>query len=384
MRSRTEAVLAGLVVLALAGGCAGPATQRVSLEHPPPTVPSESLAPSLPRVATEGATPAVSSPAPVVPTLIPATSLAEPLATAAPLAATGPPRFFLTARPPIFREVPGTKTSAVTPVRAAVNDAETGAFVAEVPLPPGVPSSWQLVAAAPDNRTFVLGGWTGSGKPFRFYRVRLDENGEPGEPELVPDTEPEPDHVTTMALSRDGTRLAYACAVVGGGTKVAVLDLATGQRRDWLTPSMIMGLAWAPDGRHLGAVGLGWGVGLLDLGAGGADFKGASRLLRSYTEVPIPESIAFTPDGGALLYSAGHNVVRLPVEGGEPQVVARLTLPASASLSLRFSLDGTGRHLLCTHAWRAYRVDLTDGSTTSVPIDAGKRSGEGAPPVVAW
>ncbi|MEV4373761.1 hypothetical protein AB0J71_42360 [Nonomuraea sp. NPDC049637] len=392
MRSRTEVALAGLIVLTLTGACADPATQRVSLMNDPSAPPSSSLAPAMPRVATDaptmpGGTPSPSSFRP--PPLVPATSLAEPMATGRPLTATGPPRFFVTARTPIFSFTDSSKTAHATPVPPAVNDAVTGAFVAAVPLPPGVRSSWHLVAAAPDNRTFVLAGWTGLDTPLRLFRIRLDEKGRPGEPELVPDLEPEPDQVTAMALSQDATRLAYTVTLVGGGTKVAVLDLATGRRRDWVTreSTAVMGLAWAPDGRRLAMAMLPSGVKVLDLGNKGSDLIAASRPVRpdrADRAVWIPQSVAFTPDGGALLYSAGHDVERVPVAGGRPQVVARLTLPRGASLGLRFSIDGTGRQLLYTDGWRARRVDLADGSTTSVRIDAGKRSGEGESPVAAW
>ncbi|NUR90952.1 MAG: hypothetical protein HOY71_43340, partial [Nonomuraea sp.] len=204
MRSRTEAVLAGLVVLSLAGGCADPAVDRVTLVGASPVPLVSGVAPpaSAPVPLVSGVTPPASAPpttpAPMPP-LVLASSLAEPVATGTPLVANGPPRFFVTARTPVFHDVPGTKTATATPVRAVVNDAATGAYVADVPLPPGVASSWHLVAAAPDNRTFALAGWTGLGRSLRFYRVRLDENGKPGEPELVPDAEPEPDQATAIA-----------------------------------------------------------------------------------------------------------------------------------------------------------------------------------------
>ncbi|MFF0867191.1 hypothetical protein ACFYUV_35885 [Nonomuraea sp. NPDC003560] len=389
MRSRTEVALAGLIVLTLTGGCADPATQRVSLMNDPSAPPSSSLAPAMPRVATDapampGGTPSPSYFRP--PPLVPATSLAEPMATGKPLTATGPPRFFVTARTPIFSFADSSKTATATPVPPAVNDAVTGAFVAAVPLPPGVRSSWHLVAAAPDNRTFVLAGWTGLDTPLRLFRIRLDEKGRPGEPELVPDLEPERDQVTAMALSQDGTRLAYTVTLIGGGTKVAVLDLATGRRRDWVTreSTAVMGLAWAPDGRRVATVLGRGGLSVLDLGNAGTDLIAASRPVRPDRAVWSPQSVAFTPDGSALLYSTGHDVERVPIGGGRPQVVARLTLPRGASLGLRFSIDGTGGQLLYTDGWRAHRVDLADGSDTAVPIDAGERSGEGESPVAAW
>ncbi|MFI6927157.1 WD40 repeat domain-containing protein [Nonomuraea spiralis] len=395
MRSRTEAVLAGLVVLVLAGGCADPAAERVSLVNDSGGPPSSSLAPGMPRVATGSPTPVPSRPAPsatapLMPVVVPVTSLAEPMATGTPLPASGSPRFFVTVGAPYVAPGPfppgqsPSASGAPAQLPPVVNDAATGAFVAPVPRPKGGPSGWELVAAAPDNRTFALAGGI-LGKSFRFFLVRLEENGQPGEPRLVPEAEPEPEQVVALALSHDGTRLAYACDLAEGGTKVTVLDVATGRRRDWTTFGKLVDVAWAPDGRSLATVGNGWGIGLLDLAAGGTDLRKASRLLRSYTEVPLPRSIAFTPDGRALLYTAGSNVNRLSVDGGEPERVAQAAVPAGARADLRLSVDGSGRHLLYTHDWRAYRVDLADGSATSAPIDIGStQPRDGRSAVVAW
>ncbi|MFC7585019.1 hypothetical protein ACFQYP_15710 [Nonomuraea antimicrobica] len=99
--------------------------------------------------------------------------------------------------------------------------------------------------------------------------------------------------------------------------------------------------------------------------------------------MPI-ESVAHTPDGSALVYASGHTVERVPVAGGPSQVLARPEPPPGASLSLRFSVDGTGRHLMYAHDWRAYRVDLTGGAVTSMPITVTERPNEGNSPRVAW
>lgn len=94
--------------------------------------------------------------------------------------------------------------------------------------------------------------------------------------------------------------------------------------------------------------------------------------------------MAHTPDGAALVYSSGHVIERIPVGGGEPQVLARPELPPGASLDLRFSLDGTGRHLLYVHGWKSFRADLSDGSTASMPIEADGHSRKGGSPRAAW
>ncbi|WP_433258177.1 WD40 repeat domain-containing protein [Streptosporangium sp. CA-135522] len=318
-----------------------------------------------------------------------ATSLAEPMATGAPLTATGPPRFFVSARTPLAHFPGRSKTAVFTAVPPAVHNAETGAFIANIPLPPGIASSWHLVAAARDNRTFAIAGWTEPKNPdIRFFLVRLGEDGRPEKPVAV--TQTDPDDLTLvydLALSADGTRLAYTTPLIGGGAKISVLDVATGRRRDWktLTHSMATGLSWAPDGRSLAYVLGGRAIALLDLARLGTDPDGAaSRIIKTATGAMPIESLAHTPDGSTLIYASGHTVERVPLAGGPAQVLARPDLPPGASLSLRFSVDGTGEHLLYVHKWRAYRAGLADGAVTSVPITVDERPGEGDSPRAAW
>ncbi|MFG1685081.1 WD40 repeat domain-containing protein [Nonomuraea sp. NPDC049269] len=386
MHLRPRVTMTALLVLALVGACGDPAADRVSLKGETTAVPSLSgPSPSMPSgpIAPPSLTAALPSPRPM------ATSLAAPMATAAPLPATGSPRLFVTARTPLAYFPDRSKTAIMTPVRPAVHDATTGAFVATIPLPQGVRSSWHVVAAAPDNRTFVLAGWTGEDdEPFRFFRVRLADDGQPGDPIPVPKLEIEDAvAIDAAALSADATRLAYATALIGGGAKISILDLATGRRRDWSAraQSMVGGLAWAPDGRRLAWVGGMKIIGILDLARPESDLMAATSFVKQKEGLPLLDSVAYTPDGSALIYSAAHTIERVPVDGRqEPRVLARLTLPSDASLSLHFSLDGTGRYLMYVHQWRAFRVDLNDGSTTSVPITVKEHPGEGDPPRAAW
>ncbi|MFB9630235.1 WD40 repeat domain-containing protein [Nonomuraea helvata] len=386
MSSRSSAALAGLALAVLAAGCADPAADRVSLvsaAQPPASPPLPSLTAVSPQPSPVVSSGPVRHPFPL------ATSLAEPMATGTPLAATGSPRFFLSARAPLAHFPGKSKTAVFTPVPPAVHNAETGSFIANIPLPPGVESSWHLVAAARDNRTFAIAGWTEPKNPdIRFFLVRLGEDGQPGKPVVV--TQTDPDDLTLvydLALSADGTRLAYSTPLIGGGAKISVLDVTTGRRRDWktLTHSMVRGLSWAPDGRSLAYVLGGRAIALLDLARLGTDPEGAaSRIIKNATGAMPFESLAHTPDGSALIYASGHTVERVPLAGGPTQVLARPELPPDASLSLRFSVDGTGEHLLYVHKWRAYRVALADGAVTSVPITVDERPGEGGSPRAAW
>ncbi|WP_344953179.1 hypothetical protein [Sphaerisporangium flaviroseum] len=381
MSSRTSATLAGLALAVLTAGCADPEADRVSLVSTPQP-PASSPLPSLTVVPPPS--PMLSS-GPVKHPFPMATSLTDPMATAAPLTTTGPPRFFVSARTPLTRFPGQSKTAVFTPVPPAVHNAETGAFIANIPLPPGIAGSWHLAAAARDNRTFAIAGWTGSTNPsIRFFLVHLDENGRPEQPVALTPTDPDDlTLVHDLALSADGTRLAYSTPLIGGGAKISVLDVATGRRRDWktMTHPMVSGLSWAPDGRSLAYVLGGRAIALLDLTApDGA----TSRIIKAATGALPMESLAYTPDGSALIYATGHTVERIPLAGGPAQVLARPELPPDASLSLRFSVDGTGEHLLYVHGWRAYHADLADGAVTSVPITVHERPGEGNSPRATW
>ncbi|MFI6737075.1 TolB family protein [Nonomuraea sp. NPDC050451] len=386
MPSRPSAALAGLALAVLAAGCADPAAGRVSLvsaSQPPASPPLPSLTVVPPPSSPMESSGPVRHPFPM------ATSLAEPMATGAPLTATGPPRFFVSARTPLAHFPGKSKTAVFTPVPPAVHNAETGSFIANIPLPPGVGSSWHLVAAARDNRTFAIAGWTEPKNPhIRFFLVRLGEDGRPGKPVVV--TQTDPDDLTLvydLALSADGSRLAYATPLIGGGAKISVLDVATGRRRDWKAVShpMLSSLSWAPDGRSLAFVLGGRAIASLDLARLSADPDStAYQIIKNATGATPIESLAHTPDGSALIYASGHGVERVPVTGGPAQVLARPELPPGASLSLRFSVDGTGEHLLYVHQWRAYQIDLADGTVTSVRLSVAERPNEGDSPRAAW
>ncbi|WP_143653404.1 WD40 repeat domain-containing protein [Streptosporangium subroseum] len=303
--------------------------------------------------------------------------------------ATGPPRFIVIARTPIARFIPAnSKTATFTPVRPSVQDAKTGKFLFDIPLPPGVKSSWQVLAAAPDNRTFVLSGWTGPDSPIRFFRIHLDEKGRPGEPALIPGFDTDglsPGYV--MALSPDGTRLALSATVIGGGVNVSVVDLSTGHRREWSTsqPGMVLSLAWAPNGHDLALASSRGGLRILDVRRPGPELFGATRLVKAVEGFWPLGSVAYAPDGKTLVYAVRSAIERISITGEEPpQVLAQLDRPATASLTVVFSLDGTGRHLLYVEGWRSFQLDLVSGRVTGLPILVGEHQKKGGSPQAAW
>jgi hypothetical protein len=118
-----------------------------------------------------------------------------------------------------------------------VTDVLTGATAGAEARPPG--ERFAAVAAAGDDRTFVLAAQTGTS--VNFYEQRLGPDGRPGSPVLVfalPASS-----VPAFALSPDASLLAYA---MPGG--LGVVSLTTGAVRSWTAAGgEAVGLSWAGD-----------------------------------------------------------------------------------------------------------------------------------------
>jgi hypothetical protein len=121
--------------------------------------------------------------------------------------------------------------------REVVTDVFTGARAGTGDRPPG--GRFAAVAAAGDDRTFVLAAQTGTS--VSFYEQRLGPRGRPGSPVLVfalPASS-----VPAFALSPDASLLAYA---MPGG--IGVVSLATGAIRSWTAfGGEVVELSWAGD-----------------------------------------------------------------------------------------------------------------------------------------
>ncbi|MCP2337862.1 hypothetical protein [Actinomadura rupiterrae] len=193
---------------------------------------------------------------------------------------------------------------------------------------------YEAVAATNDRRVFFLAA-SASGGVYTFYRVELGPDGTPARPAKLPATvrldsglgKPE-----SFAASPDGSQLA----VVGnldGQAEATVIDVRTGARRTWRTPSgnAISSATWSPDNRTLGFI---WSPGgdrqalhLLDTRAG----RLVPRVLRS-TATPdggLINIFAFDPGGRTLTAQvqgakhgphddAEYQLVRLSAQTGQP------------------------------------------------------------------
>lgn len=169
---------------------------------------------------------------------------------------------------------------------AMVRITATGQAVARI-APPRPYRMFTGVAAAADDRTFVLAAETGASPATKFFLIRLDPGGRPGP--LIPLPIPPPAlGVSDLALSPNGALLAFEDA--GHGRSLFVFNTATGAERAWVPPGMgsrvIYGawgsLSWTADGRTLaliygGIPGKG-GIRLLDVAAHGSNLLANSRL----------------------------------------------------------------------------------------------------------
>jgi hypothetical protein len=127
---------------------------------------------------------------------------------------------------------------------ASVINAFTGVQAGLIDQPAGV--TYIGVAAAGDDHTFVLAGYTGS--TVRFYEVRLGSRGQPHAPVLLLSVPAKSiQQIDDFAVSPDARMLAYATP-----TGLEVVSLATGKTMFWQASHGYAGdFSWAGDNRTL-------------------------------------------------------------------------------------------------------------------------------------
>ncbi|MED7931518.1 hypothetical protein SMD20_45375 [Nonomuraea sp. LP-02] len=241
-----------------------------------------------------------------------------------------------------------------------VHDARTGKATSRLGLPPTPQGSFRepggyLLAGAGDGTTFYVAQSVQSRETqvssTRFYRARVDAQGRPAE--LVRDVIPEVTGTTasSLAVTDDGTRLAYSLdgKVCGQGktlrfcpgAQLTVVDLPTGTTRTWTTNAagQIESLSWAADRRTLGLV-VKTEARVLDTTASGTTLA-ASQAIAPGTEAT---TATISPDGRSMLIGHGHTIDEYSVPGGR-----KIRTLVSGDSNARWNLiryDATGRHLL--------------------------------------
>ncbi|WP_248959969.1 hypothetical protein [Sphaerisporangium perillae] len=137
-----------------------------------------------------------------------------------------------------------------------------GGTTASVPRPsPG--ELFGAVQAAQDNRLFYATTLS-KGCVGRFYRLMLDDSGQVGSFGAIPLVTPDGFRPTSLAVSGDGTKLAYGlarCDVPDAAGRLVLADTATGESRTWTSaePHGVINVSMSADGRyiayqHLGGV----------------------------------------------------------------------------------------------------------------------------------
>lgn len=325
---------------------------------------------------------------------------------------TGPPKFIVAATTAIMHDAHGPDWKSkitYTAVQPVVLDATTGRLLHTIPLPHGLWSSWQLAAAAPDNRTFVLSAvtvqpdpsptasTTAQNPPIRFFQVHLDEQGQPGNPVLLPGSASNGlGPAEAVALSPDGRRLAYL-----DSNGLTVVDVRTGLQRTWTArrADMAASVSWMSDGRQVAIVTQfpsPAALRILDITGSGSDLFATSRSIPIPGQGPLSsaDSAAVSPDGGFLIVAMDHSsaispdqswteIIRISLNGtAAPRTLSRL--PAGQVGAGNLTLDGTRLHLLYTRGWNIHRLDLTTGRASTFAVPSGARQGKGDAPGLAW
>lgn len=205
-----------------------------------------------------------------------------------------------------------TIASQVSPAPAIVLTAFTGRELAVVNSPAGG-NGFQGVAAAGDDRTFVLAAQDSASASVQFYELRLAPDG--AQESLTRLLGLPVSSVPPFAITPDGSRLAYATS-----DGITVVSLATGNSRSWTAAGNTAAgsareLSWAGDTM----LAINWtsvavnsrqaGIRLLDTSAQGSDLLASRRI------IPVPDQTAFgafsalsglliTPDGSKVFATA--------------------------------------------------------------------------------
>jgi hypothetical protein len=185
----------------------------------------------------------------------------------------------------------------------------------------------------------------------RFYEIRLKDSRTATTAiklPIRPDTAP----LAFMAVSPDGTKLAYSTHVASGAIQDLVVASTTGSsQREWLTPPQdsrgwMGSMSWLADGHTLA---FNWAASertlsstyprLLDTDAPGSDLMASRRILPSvYDAHRVINDTTLSPDGQVVVGAANSNDGnRAPLNS----VVAFSTATGEETVLYRASPNGT-------------------------------------------
>jgi hypothetical protein len=295
----------------------------------------------------------------------------RPVPPAAPGAADIPPHYLT------FTFVPDPQFQGLPVTEAVIRDSATGKITGTVKIVTDAFPAQVTVAAAPDDRSFILGteefgpkGTRTAGYPeYRFLRLPISADGKPGHlTELPAYPVPMNAYVTGGALSPDGTLLAMSYTYGVGGQNghapsvvavVEVINLVTEKVRTW-TAAPQHGHFYEPgapswaDGDRM--IAFTWehsqnltndnmtmeGVWLLDTDAPGDNLANSRMIVSRKSVSGTIQSALITPDGRDVLMATFRNV---PSGGNRGTVIAQLAeAPATGSGPVRVLRTETARY----------------------------------------
>ena len=304
-----------------------------------------------------------------------------------PASAPGPaalPRYYLTLTFVADRQVHGLPVT-----EAVIRDSATGRITGTVKIVTDYFPAPVTVAAAPDDRSFIIGtieprpkGTQGTlYQEYRFLRLPVSADGQPGHlTELPAYPVPLNAFVTGTALSPDGTLLAMSYTNGVGGQDghapsvvavVQIINLVTGKVRIW-TAASAHGHYYEPgapswaDGDRM--IAFTWehsqsltndnmtmeGVRLLDTDAPGDNLADSRMIVSRKAVSGTIQSALITPDGRDVLMATFRNV---PSGGNRGTVIAQIAeVSAAGSGPVRVLRTETARYTVNTKA------DLDDTS----------------------
>jgi hypothetical protein len=259
-------------------------------------------------------------------------------------ATSGMPRFYVSV---VFRPH----------ARAEVHDARTGQVLSSIPLPQAEQGTHALasgvVAAAASDRAFAVAASEKLGHDemdVRLLMLHVSTTGRTGHFTVTPVRVTSPgsaDHVSGIALSPDGSKLAVTIQIPTAGFhpygEIKVISLAGGFRtRTWTTHEQFAlpsDPAWEAGGRYLGFTWEGHVTGpglkgagvtqvrLLDTAAPGGNILAAKVLAEDGHALGSIQTALLAPDGRSILVTTFRNVPGGPGQGTAIVKLAQLSVP---------------------------------------------------------